>query len=65
MAGKLVRNTSTEELKKWWDAVESLAQQAPRLILGPRESAPRHAARPSTGREPEGRTNSGDRREVD
>lgn len=33
MADKLVRNTSTEELRRWWDAVEKIAASAPRLNL--------------------------------
>lgn len=31
MAGKLVRNTSTPELRRWWRAVEQAAAQAPKL----------------------------------
>lgn len=33
MAGKLVRNTSTEALRKWWADVERIAATAPTLNL--------------------------------
>jgi hypothetical protein len=41
MSEKLVRNTSTEELRQWWDAVERIAANAPQLNLGASPGAPR------------------------
>lgn len=35
MNGKLERNTSTPELKAWWDAVHAVAANAPRLEIHP------------------------------
>ncbi len=32
MAEKLVRNTSTKELRAWWKAVAEAAKTAPKLV---------------------------------
>mgnify|MGYP006316850179 FL=1 len=65
MARKLVRNTSTEALRKWWDAVESLAEKAPKLSLGSPDEACNGSSRPDARIEEEDRSRTGDRRNVD
>lgn len=54
MAGKLIRNTSTPELRAWWESLEALSATAPRLNLDPPadERRPKYGDRPradSTG----------------
>jgi hypothetical protein len=65
MAGKLVRNTSTEELRKWWDAVESLAEKARKLSLGSPDEAGNWSSRSDARIEEEDGSRTGHRRDVD
>lgn len=45
MAGKLIRNTSTPELRAWWETLEALSATAPRLNL----DSPTDERRPEYG----------------